>query len=368
MKLAILIQHYFPYGGLQRDALRLASAALSAGHEPTVIVSTWEGDMPEDIPVQVLASGGTQNHSRAAKFANDCQKLSHQYDSSICFSRVPGSPFHFCGDPCLSYRITRDKPALARLLPRYRYLLQNEAAIFGKESPTHTFFLADSELPPYQKHYQIKPNNYTVLPPWLKKPTPPASGRAIMRQKLFDSLSIPPERSVLLFVGSDFHRKGLDLAIRAMGLGKNQSSHLVVCGQDTVEPFKKISQEVSANVHFLGPRDDIPDWMACADLLIHPARQETAGMVLTEALTYGLPVLCTDNCGYAQYVSAAGCPTLSTNPSPQDIAKEIDNTLSKREELSCQIRDWASDPARYNTAQIMLDKIQESLNQSDQTS
>ena len=188
------------------------------------------------------------------------------------------------------------------------------------------------------------------------------------RQRLCDSLSIPPEDFVLLFVGSDFHRKGLDLAIKAMEFCKNQPLHLIVCGQDNAEPFKKKNQKISANVHFLGPRDDIPDWMVSSDLLIHPARQETAGMVLIEALTYGLPVLCTDNCGYAQYVSAAGCPTLPANSSPQDIAKKVDLALSSREALSSKIHDWASNPTRYNTAQIMLDKMKKSLSQNGQTS
>ena len=45
--------------------------------------------------------------------------------------------------------------------------------------------------------------------------------------------------------------------------------------------------------------------MCDADILIHPARVEAAGMVLLEAVIAGLPILTTENCGYAFHVKKA---------------------------------------------------------------
>jgi glycosyltransferase involved in cell wall biosynthesis len=47
-------------------------------------------------------------------------------------------------------------------------------------------------------------------------------------------------------------------------------------------------------VHFLGLRDDIPELMNSADVLVHPARKEGFGLVLAEALAAGLPIVATD--------------------------------------------------------------------------
>ena len=45
--------------------------------------------------------------------------------------------------------------------------------------------------------------------------------------------------------------------------------------------------------------------MSGVDLLIHPAVEEPAGIVLLEALAVGLPAVVTDVCGYAHHVKAA---------------------------------------------------------------
>ena len=45
--------------------------------------------------------------------------------------------------------------------------------------------------------------------------------------------------------------------------------------------------------------------MAAADLLVHPARNDTTGTVILEAVVNGLPVIATAVCGYAAHVEAA---------------------------------------------------------------
>ena len=58
-------------------------------------------------------------------------------------------------------------------------------------------------------------------------------------------------------------------------------------------------------ISFLGHREDIPELMAAADLLVHPARHDTTGTVILEAVVNGLPVITTSTCGYAHHVEAA---------------------------------------------------------------
>ena len=110
MTFALFLQHYFPYGGLQRDALRLVQAAQEQGHAPTLIVSTWEGEKPEDLDVIELRTGGASNHAKVTRFAKAALPLLGDYQTAIAFSRVPGVPFHFCGDACVRARFLAKKP------------------------------------------------------------------------------------------------------------------------------------------------------------------------------------------------------------------------------------------------------------------
>ena len=44
MKVALCLFKYFPYGGLQRDFLRIAKELKARGHEIRVYVQSWQGE------------------------------------------------------------------------------------------------------------------------------------------------------------------------------------------------------------------------------------------------------------------------------------------------------------------------------------
>jgi UDP-glucose:(heptosyl)LPS alpha-1,3-glucosyltransferase len=66
-----------------------------------------------------------------------------------------------------------------------------------------------------------------------------------------------------------------------------------------------MANESGVTVHFLGGQSDVARFYDAADFLLHPAYSESAGKVLLEALTHGLPVLTTDTCGYAPHIIKA---------------------------------------------------------------
>jgi|TARA_B110000908_G_scaffold117508_2_gene137736 UDP-glucose:(heptosyl)LPS alpha-1,3-glucosyltransferase len=364
MKLAIFLQHYFPYGGLQRDAVRLAEAAHAAGDQPTLVVATWDGAMPADIPVITLNSGGSSNHSKAAKFADSCQLLisSGEYDSSICFSRVPGTPFHFCGDACFLEKFQANKPALTRFLPRYRHFLSNEQLVFGADANTHIFFLASPDITSYQRYYQLADHHITLLPPWLKPAEQSDIPRDEIRRRIHDELKLSEDDQLLLFVGSNFKLKRVGIIIESLP-SLDDHIHLAICGKDDPGPPTKLANSlgVADRVHIMGPRNDIPAWMTAADLLVHPSSRETAGMVLVEALTYGLPVTCTRLCGYANHVANAGGHLLSNDCPPEEISQVVNDMLAELPLLQKKALAWAADPEHYRTADVMLDHIRASI-------
>ena len=76
-------------------------------------------------------------------------------------------------------------------------------------------------------------------------------------------------------------------------------------------------------VEFLKGRSDIPRFLLGADLLIHPAYNENTGTVLLEALVAGLPVLVTDVCGYAHYITDANCGRVVPSPFEQQALDQM---------------------------------------------
>lgn len=73
--------------------------------------------------------------------------------------------------------------------------------------------------------------------------------------------------------------------------------HLIIAGlienKDYFAALKSTSQRagIERNVHFLGPRDDVPDLLGAADVFLMPSLREAQGIAMVEALASGLPVI-----------------------------------------------------------------------------
>src|SRR5690606_35214596 len=86
---------------------------------------------------------------------------------------------------------------------------------------------------------------------------------------------------------------------------------------------------VAQQVFFIAPRSPVGDLLQSVDLLLHPAREELAGNVILEAMLCNCPVLVSDCCGYAGYVTRYAMGELITTPADTiNIATQIQKLLS----------------------------------------
>ena len=107
----------------------------------------------------------------------------------------------------------------------------------------------------------------------------------------------------LICVGAVTFDKGHDVLLDALATVSDLSWHCACVGSldrdpAFVEGVRRRSLEggLDDRVHFPGPRTgaDLDRSYAAADLMVLPSRAETYGMVVTEALARGLPVLAAD--------------------------------------------------------------------------
>jgi glycosyltransferase involved in cell wall biosynthesis len=101
---------------------------------------------------------------------------------------------------------------------------------------------------------------------------------------------------VALFVGHEFERKGLYIAIDAL-TGTDQSLRLLVVGGslEMIERARTHAEEarVSHRVVFLGAQKDPRPYYAASDVIVLPSSYETGPLVLLEALAAGRMVVMT---------------------------------------------------------------------------
>ncbi len=131
---------------------------------------------------------------------------------------------------------------------------------------------------------------------------------------LRDKLGIPEEQ-VIISVGQFIFRKGYDVLIRADAelLSKGMGNiGIYVIGGNITEEYKKLMMEYNLNnIHFLPfmNQDDLAEYYKAADLFVLPTREDIWGLVINEAMAYGLPVITTDKCnaGLEMLTEKCGC-------------------------------------------------------------
>ena len=207
--------------------------------------------------------------------------------------------------------------------------MQFEEDVFSKISSTKALLLNDNQFNDFVNFYSTPADRMNIIPPGIDSNW--GSFRPI---NIRDKLGIPSEDKIILFVGSDFSRKGLDRAILGLSyiLKKEKTASLVVIGDDRRDPYNKIIKEESLDekVFFMGPSQEVASFMKSSDLLIHPAREEAAGNIIIEAIVSGLPSLVTEAVGFSsevlKYKSGA---VLAGKFNQDDFNILLENTISE---------------------------------------
>ena len=177
---------------------------------------------------------------------------------------------------------------------------------------------------------------------------------------------IPPQARLLLYVGRVAVEKNVALMLGAFAaLHRPDAWLLLVGGGPFQEQARRLAQQlgVAERVVFAGfqPRERVFSCAAAADLFLFPSTTDTQGVVLLEAMSQGVPCVCTESPAIAGVVEQ-GRQGLVVKENEAAFTAAIDKLLaddSTRAAMSKQARLTA---ARYDIkycAQRLLEIYQE---------
>lgn len=118
-------------------------------------------------------------------------------------------------------------------------------------------------------------------------------------------LGIPEDAVLLLSVGELNENKNHQVIIRALAQLDNPNVHYAIAGRGPKrEELKDLAREqgLERRVHLLGYREDVGELYKCADIFCHPSRREGLPVSIIEAMSCGMPVICTDIRGSADLI------------------------------------------------------------------
>ncbi|MFJ1757965.1 glycosyltransferase family 4 protein [Kitasatospora sp. NPDC088134] len=155
--------------------------------------------------------------------------------------------------------------------------------------------------------------------------------RAAVRGRLGLAEDVP----VVLAAARQQYQKGLDVLVSAWPRVRaaRPDAVLLLAGSRGAETarLEELAGRTSG-VRFLGPRDDVFDLMAAAEVFAVPSRWEGLGSAAMEAMGVGVPLVCADVPALRETAGSEECALLVPPERPEELAAALLRALDGRGE------------------------------------
>ena len=290
LKLVHIARHYGPVGGMERYVWELTRELAAMGHQITVLCEKLAAEQaPAGVNVVELGLVHWRPrwlaHLRFSKKVSawvaanpDAERIIHSHERTAVHHITT---FH--GPP---FAKVREKTWWKRLSARIAVnLWLEERELCG---PQVRAVVPNSTLISNALLYYYPEIHEKIVAPV----TPGVDNITIRTKRDVDEFG-----GVIGFVGKEWRRKGLDIAVEIVAeLKKRRPALQFIVAGPKPEKIRHLFKDWDGGYQLLG-ETDTPPLYASFDLLLHPARQEPYGMVIAEARAAGLPVLVSSDCG-----------------------------------------------------------------------
>jgi UDP-glucose:(heptosyl)LPS alpha-1,3-glucosyltransferase len=337
MKIGFIKKRFTPYGGAEKYLASIIGRLNGEGHEIHLFASSWEP--AEGVSVHTVKDVRFLSLLSVLSFNRNASKKVKEtsLDCVVGFERTTCCDIYRAGDGChrewlkIRRRVEGPKGLSFGVNPLHLTLLRLEEEIFRKTK----MVVANSGMVKRQiiDNYEVPESSVKVIYNGVDARRFSPESRIKWRSKVRKELSMPAGVPVILFVGSGFRRKGLDVLIKAMH-GVKHEARLIVIGRGDAGEYEK-----SDRVLFLGPRRDIERFYAMADLFVLPTLYDPFSNATLEAMSSGLPVVTTANNGAAELVAQGEEGyILDDMLSDSELAERVNSTVENLDAMGKKAR------------------------------
>lgn len=336
MKIILVVRRLGPVGGMERYVLETGIQLLRLGHEVKVLCETCLVQPPAGLTVHELGVAPPRPRWRALAVFGKRVKAwlqDHPHAGWLIHSHERLNGHHlttYHGQPFATIFEKHWSRLLSWRVVMQLYMEWRELAVAQFVVPVSQ--LSRQQLAHYYPQFAHK----------LTEPIEPGVAEVLPRPPH----SVPPDGGVIGFVGKEWRRKGLPLAVAVVERLRRHRPHLkfVVQGPQAAE-IRQLFARWNGGYQLQGWTAQ-PDY-AGLDVLIHPATAEPYGMVIAEAMAARVPVVVSDACGAAPQVTADAGEVLGLHETVDAWADAVERQLRRGTSGSTWVRGWLQVAQEY---------------------
>ncbi len=362
-EVTLVAHHVGPVGGMERVLSELALGLRRRGYRVTVIA--YACDLP---PAAGVTFRRVRGPSRPFVISGPWFMLAGtlavrrwraglvEAVGAIVLNRVDVISIHYCQQvgPATPSRATWLFRVNANVSARLGRLA--ERVCFRVNRPRRVVCVSEGVADEIREHFPRLRARTMTIPNGVDTEAFAPGSRASEAAALRKQLGIADHRQVAIFVGSEWQRKGLEPAIRA--LAEAPGWDLLVVGNGDRERYEQLARELGVDgaIHWIGVSRDVAPLYQLADALVFPTSYEAFPLVALEAAASGLAILATPVNGIRELVRD-GQSGFLIDTQPSDIAARLrllGSDRALRERLGSAARaaalgySWASMIERHD--------------------
>ncbi len=366
MRLLFISRVYYPatrYGGPVVSLRRICSMLVEAGHEVVVVCSNMASP---GMKGERLRAGSFDMDGVKVRFLETPVRFHWEGLSWPALREVPrevsradivhiAGTRHFLGIIAETASRRRNIPYFVMpegsVPPRSRNVLGKTVfdALYTRSALAHAFRVigwSDQESQDLLS-WGIRPERLLIPPPRGDV----VEGSPRPSDELRAERELPPDLPILLWMGRIHSEKGLPLLLEAMTDPRLSHAHLLLAGDGEDRALVQSLRDQVARggmgdrVRFMGwvEEEEKAELLKLADLFVFPSRKESFGLAAAEAISSGLPVVLTKDCGIAPLIDGVGGVVCEYGARP--LADAISGVLEDRN-LLAKLREGTQDVAK----------------------
>lgn len=365
LKIAVLIKRFLRTGGAEKYAMEVVRR-LALDHEIHVFAHEWAFDGSEPITFhkipRVCRKPAWVNQLFFSYFCR--RAVGDEFDVVHSFEKVPTFDVMTVQSPCFKsphlqgtgrwqQRLDWARTALSPRKFAWRWL---EARQFAEDGVRMIVAVSEKVQRNVQDCYGLSDDYFQLAYTGVEVPKIEQVYSVQEVEGLRAQLGVSPDDVVVLFVGTEFKRKGLDALLEGLALAPRARFKLLIAGGGggKLEHYKSLTDKMklSAEVRFLGLVQDIERIYPIADMYILPTLADPCPLAPLEAMAAGIATImsASEYNGSAELVRHGEALLLSDPHDPQEIADALIQLTDRR------VRSEMAEMGRQLVRQCTWDK------------
>lgn len=177
------------------------------------------------------------------------------------------------------------------------------------------------------------------------------------------------EPFVILSVGQQIPRKGYDILMQALNGIEEKIGVYIIGGEPEEHVLSYVKEHEMDYVHFIPfmDKEHLSEYYAVSDVFVLPTRYDIWGLVINEAMAYGLPIISTDKCVAAMEFQNLCENALIVPAEDPDTLRSAIQILLKNPDMAEEFGKKSLDKIREYTLENMRDDLISILEQHTHT-